>query len=116
MAKIIATTLTMVGHGSDLKLDMLEVVDTIATNGKVYKWAEYVSNMIKNICEKFQETRGIIRFPSLILWTVMYSLFLVGDKQFQEPKIFHMWRFKFFTQTGTMKELANGKVLLEKWL
>ena len=33
MAKIIAITLTLAGRGSDLKLDMLEVVDTIATDG-----------------------------------------------------------------------------------
>ena len=30
MAKIIATGLTPIGQGSDLKLDMLEAVDTIA--------------------------------------------------------------------------------------
>ena len=53
VANIIAMTLTMVGHGSDLKLDILEAVDTIATNGKVYRWDEYVANMVKNICEKF---------------------------------------------------------------
>ena len=80
VAKIISTTLTMAGRGSNLKLDMLEAVDTIATNGKVYKWAEYVTDMIKNICEKCQETRGIIRLMSLILWIVMYSLCPVGDK------------------------------------
>ena len=33
MAKIIAITLTLVVRGSDLKLEMLEVVDTIATDG-----------------------------------------------------------------------------------
>ena len=32
VAKIIAITLTLAGRGSDLKLDMLEAVDTIATN------------------------------------------------------------------------------------
>ena len=99
----------MAGHGRDLKLDMLEAVDTIATNGKVYRWAEYVSNMIKNICEKFQETGGIIKFPSLIVWIVMFSIFPEGDKKFQEPTRFHMWRFKPFSQ----KELSKGKVLLE---
>ena len=26
-----------------------------------------------------------------------------------------MWRFKPFAQTGTLKELENGKVLLENW-
>ena len=90
-------TLIMAGRGSYLKLDMLEAVDTIATNGKVYRWAEYVADMIKNICEKCQETRGIIRFPSLILWIVMYSLCPVEDKKFQEPTRFHMWRFKPFS-------------------
>ena len=39
MAKIIATGLTPVGRGSDLKMDMLEAVDTIAEIGKVYRWA-----------------------------------------------------------------------------
>ena len=52
VAKIIAITLTMVGRGSNLKLDMLEAVNTIATNGKVYRWDEYVTDMIKNICDK----------------------------------------------------------------
>ena len=116
VAKIIAITLIMAGRGSDLKLDMLEVVDTIATNGKVYRWDEYVVDMIKNICEKCQETGGIIRFPSLILWIVMFSIFPKGDKNFQELTRFHMWRFKPFSQNGTMKELAKGKVLLENWL
>ena len=116
VAKIIATTLIMAGHGSDLKLDMLEVVDTIATNGKIYIWAEYVADMIKNICEKCQEMGGIIRFLSLILWIVMFAIFPKGDKNFQEPTKFHMWRFKAFSQKGTMKVLANGKVLLENWL
>ena len=97
VAKIIAITLTMAGLGSDLKLDMLEAVDTIATNGKVYRWAEYVADMLKNISEKCQETGGIIMFLSLMLWIVMYSLCPVGDKQFQEPTRFHMWRFKPFS-------------------
>ena len=26
-----------------------------------------------------------------------------------------MWRFKPFSQNGTLKELANGKVMLENW-
>ena len=75
VAKLIAITLTMVGRGSDLKLNMLEAVDTIATNGKIYRWAEYVAERIKTICEKFQETGGIIKFPSLILWIVMHFIF-----------------------------------------
>ena len=113
VAKIIAMGLTPIGRGSDLKLDMLEAVDTIADTGKIYRWEEYVTNMLQGICEKCQESGGIIRFPSLIIWIVMYYLCPVGDKQFQEPTRFHMWRFKPFAQTGTMKELANGKVMLE---
>ena len=116
MAKIIATGLTPTGRGSDLKLDMLEVVDTVAKIGKVYRWAQYVTDMLKTMCEKCQESVGIIRFPSLIIWRVMYHLFPVGDKQFQEPKKFHMWRFKPFAQTTTLKELENGKLLLENWI
>ena len=71
--------------------------------------------MLKGICEKFQDSGGIIRFPSLMTWIVMYYLCPIGDKQFQEPTKFHMWRFKPFAQTGTMQELEKGKVLLENW-
>ena len=83
VAKIIAPGLTLTGRGSDLKLDMLEAVDNIADSGKIYRWAEYVADMLKGICEKCQESRGIIRFPSLMIWIVMYYLCPVGDKQFQ---------------------------------
>ena len=80
VAKIIATRLTSTGRGSDLKLDMLEALDTIANTRKIYRWVEYVTNMLKGICEKFQESGGITRFPSLIIWIVMYYLCPVGDK------------------------------------
>ena len=113
VAKIIAIVLTPTDQGSNLKLDMLEEVDMIADMGKVYRWAQYVVDMLKGICEKCQDLGGIIRFPSLIIWIVMYYLCLFEYKQFQEPTKFHMWRFKPFSQTGTLKELENGKVLLE---
>ena len=45
----------------------------------------------------------------------MYHLCPIGDKKFQEPCKYHMWRFKPFSQNGTLKELANGKVMLENW-
>ena len=90
---------------------MLEAVHTIADIGKIYRWAEYVADMLKGICEKCQESGGTIRFPSIIIWIFMYSLCPVEDKKFQEPTKFHMWRFKPFSQNGTMKELAKGKVL-----
>jgi len=95
---------------------MLEVVDTIATNGNIYRWDEYVANMVKTICERCQEMGGIIRFPSLILWIVMYHICPKGNPIFQELTRFHMWRFKPFSQKGTLKELEDIKVLLENWL
>ena len=97
MSKIIAITLTLVGQGNDLKLDMLEDFDTIATKGKIYRWAEYVADMVKTICERCQEMGGIIKFPSLILWIVMYHICPEGKPIFQEPTRFHMWRFKPFS-------------------
>ena len=115
VAKIIATGLTPTSQGSDLKLDMLEAVDTIADTEKIYRWSEYVADMLKGICEKFQESGGIIRFPSLTIWIVMYYLCSVREKTFQEPMKFHMWRFKPFAQNGTIKELTKGKVLLKNW-
>ena len=62
VAKIIAITLTLAGWGSDLKLDMLEAVNTIATNGEIYRWDEYVIDMVKTICERCQEMGAIIKF------------------------------------------------------
>ena len=37
VAKIIVITLTLAGQSNDLKLDMLEAVDTIATDGRLYR-------------------------------------------------------------------------------
>ena len=91
VAKIIAITLTLAGRGSDLKLEMLEVVDTIATDGRLYKWGDYVADMIKTIYERRQETGGIIKFPSLVLWIVMYHIYPEGSPVFQEPSRFDMW-------------------------
>ena len=115
MAKIIAVTLTLVGRGSDLKLEMLEAVDTIATNDQIYRWGDYVADMIKTICERCQETGGMIKFPSLILWIVMYHIFPEGSPVFRELTRFQMHRFKPFSQKGTLHELAQGKVFLENW-
>ena len=67
VAKIIAITFSLAGRGSDLKLEMLEAVDTIATDGRIYRWGYYVADMIKTICERFQEMGGMIKFPSLII-------------------------------------------------
>ena len=82
VAKIIAITLTMAGRGSDLKLEMLEAIDTIATDGRIYRWGDYVANMIKTICERCKETGGMIKFPSLILWIFLYHIFPEGSPVF----------------------------------
>ena len=58
---------------------------------------------------------GIITFPSLIIWIAMYHLCPVRNKKFQEPRKYHMWRFKPFSHNGKLKELENGKVMLENW-
>ena len=115
VAKIIAITLTLAGRSNDLKLEMLEAVDTIATNGKVYRWGDYVTDMVKTICERCQETGGIIKFPSLIIWIVMFHFCPEGSPVFREPTKFQMHCFKPFSQKGTLHELAQGKVFLETW-
>ena len=98
VAKIIATGLTPTGQGSDLKLDMLEAVNTIATIGKIYHWVQHVADMLKSICKKCQESVGIIKFPSLIIWIAMYHLCWVEDKQFQEPCKYHVEVQTIFTK------------------
>ena len=72
--------------------------------------------MVKTICEICQEMGGIIRFPSIIVWIVMYHIFPDGNPIFQELTRFHMWRFKPFSQKGTLKELEDEKVMLENWI
>ena len=113
MAKIITVTLTLASRSSDLKLEMLEAVDTIATDGRIYRWGDYVTDMIKTIYKRCQEMGGIIKFPSLILWIVMYHICLEGSPVFWEVTKFYMNRFKPFSQKGTPHELARGKVFLE---
>ena len=80
VAKIIATGLTPTSRVSDLKLDMLEAVNTIADIGKIYRWDQYAADMLKTICEKCQESTRIIMFPTLIIWIAMYHLCPVRDK------------------------------------
>ena len=115
VAKIIAITLTLAGRGSDRKLEMIEAIDTIATDGQIYIWGDYVADMVKTICERCQETGGIIKFLSLILWIFMYHIFPEGSPIFQKPSKFDMWIFKPFSHKGTLHELEHGKVLLENW-
>ena len=71
--------------------------------------------MVKTICERCQETGGIIKFPSLIIWIVMYYFCPEGSPVFREPTRFEMHCFKPFSQKGTLHELAQGKVFLETW-
>ena len=47
VAKIIAIGITPTGQGSDLKLDMLQAVNTIATTGKIYHWVNMFSTCSK---------------------------------------------------------------------
>ena len=101
VAKIVSMGRTVTGRGCDLKLDMLEVVNCIAESGKVYYWDQYLDNMLKSICEKFQKIGAIIRFPSLLIWISIYHLCPVGDPQFLESTRFHMWCFKSFSMGGT---------------
>ena len=115
MAKIIAITLTLAGRGNDLKLEILEIVNTIAIDGRIYRWGDYVTDMVKTICERCQEIAGIIKFPSLILWIVMYHICLEGSPVFRELLKLDMWIFKPFSHKGTLHELEHGKVLLETW-
>ena len=42
---------------------MLEAVDTIADTRKVYRWAEYIVDILKGICEKFQESGVLVFVP-----------------------------------------------------
>ena len=82
VAKIISITLTLAGRSSDLKLEMLEAVDIIVTDSQIYRWGDYVADMIENICERCQEMGGIIKFPSLILSIVMYHICPEGNPIF----------------------------------
>ena len=52
VAKIVSTDLTVIGHGYDLKLDMLEAVEHIASIVKIYHWDQYMADILKSIYEK----------------------------------------------------------------
>ena len=89
--------LTVTGRSFDLKLDMLEAVDRIASTRNIYHWEQYMADILKSICEKCQKSGTMIRFPSLLIWIAMYHLCPVGHKVFSKPTRFHMWHFKSFS-------------------
>ena len=84
-------------RGSDIKLDMLEVVVNVAEKGKVYRWANNLAKMIKKTCTKFQEEGMPIKFPSLIIWISMYNIQTIADLYFNELKRISKWNFKSFS-------------------
>ena len=115
VAKIVSAGLTTTMRRCDLRLNMLEVVDNIAETRKTYCWAQYLVDLVKNICIKCQQEGTTIIFVSLIIWTAMYYIRPIGDPQFLEPTRFHMWNFKPFSIVENSQEIEVAKVLLNNW-
>ena len=49
---IISICLTIYGWPSDVKLDMIEVIDEVVNHGKTYSWTTYLADLIKSNCER----------------------------------------------------------------
>ena len=53
---------------------MLEAIEGAAYHAKKYSWANYLADLIKTICEKFQEKGTPIRFCSMLIWIAMSKI------------------------------------------
>ena len=51
-ALIISIYLTIYGHPSNIKLDMLEVIEGVATHAKTYSWDNYLADLVRTNCDK----------------------------------------------------------------
>ena len=64
---IISTFLTISGRPFDIKLNILEAIDGVANHAKIYSWANYLADLVKTNCEKYEEQGTPIRFCSLLI-------------------------------------------------
>ena len=78
IALIISIYLTISGWLFNVKLDMLEAIEGVATHGKTYSWANYLVELVKTNCEKCQESGTPIKFFSLLIWIAMTKISPVG--------------------------------------
>ena len=67
MALIISICLTIYVWPSDIKLDMLEVIEGVAYHAKTYSWDNYLADLVKTNCDKCQEQGTPIIFCSLFI-------------------------------------------------
>ena len=78
MTLIISICLTISGRPSDIKLDMLEVIEGVAYHAKTYSWANYLADLVRTNCEKCQEQGTPIIFYPFLIWIVMSKISPVG--------------------------------------
>ena len=50
-----------------MKLEILEAIKNIVEEGKIYNWANHVTNIVKLNCEECQDPGQAIKFPSLLI-------------------------------------------------
>ena len=59
---IISICLTISSQPSNIKLDMLEVIEGVAAHAKTYSWDNYLADLVRTNCEKCQEQGTTISF------------------------------------------------------
>ena len=115
-ALIISIFLTIFGRSSDIKLDMLEVIEGVATHGKTYSWSNYLAKLVKTNCEKCQELGTPIRFFSLLIWIAMTKISLVDQPGFTSLSTPTMYNYSCFKIRSKVLGIPSPKKILIPWL
>ena len=116
MALIISIYLTISGRPSDIKLDMLEVIEEVAYHAKTYSWADYLADLVKTNCEKCQEQGTPIRFYSLLIWIAMSKISPVGQPEFTSLSTPTMYKYSCFKIISKVLGIPSPKQIFTMWL
>lgn len=115
-ALIISIFLTIFGHPSNIKLDMLEVIEGVASHAKMYSWANYLADLFRTNCEKFQEQGTPIRFCSLLIWIAMSKISPVGRPEFTILSTPTMYNYSCFKIRSKVLGIPSPKQIFTMWL
>ena len=113
---IISIYLTISGQPSDIKLDMLEDIEGVASHAKTYSWDNYLPDLVKTNCEKCQEQGTPIGFFSLLIWIAMTKISLVGRLEFTSLSAPTMYNYSCSKIRSKVLGIPSPKQIFTMWL
>jgi hypothetical protein len=116
MALIILVRLTISSRPSDIKLDMLEVIEGVANHAKTYNWSNYLADLVKTNYEKCQEKGTPIRFFSFLIWISMSKISPIDRPEFTSLSSPSMYNYACFKIREKSLAIPNPKHIFTMWL